>query len=499
MYTRRYAEVLDGDERWRALPAPTGERYTWVDTSTYIRKPPFLEGIGTGAGTADRHRLARAVLALLGDSVTTDHISPAGVIRRDGPAARVAARTRRTGRGVQLLRRAAREPRSDDARHLRQHAAAQPTRARNRGRRHRPSPRRRTDDDLRRGNAVRRRRACRSSCSPARSTARGARATGPRRARSCSACGRSSSSRSSASTGRTSSGWACCRCEFAPGETAATLGLTGHEVFRFSGVGSLAEDGPLPRTIRVFAGDIGVRDDRPHRHAVRARRVPRRRDPAVHVAPAGAGTPSCRRSPSAVAPPRCVSDVGVSSPRRGGRRARDTPRRRSLRRRPVRRATAPCRRGARRLLRRRRRRSHPRRPAGRTHEIVLDLDGIEFMDSAGVSALGAPARARASLVRSTCTCISEPRRTSIRRCVAVLRRVFVFEDVVDSRQMTTTPTNSRRRSVDNLRSVHRLTAGRRPVRGFDERVRAQRVGEAGRRGPACAAPPRTNARAAGYR
>ena len=86
MYTRRYAQVLDGDERWRALPAPTGERFTWVDTSTYIRKPPFLEGVGTEPVPPTDIDGAR-VLALLGDSVTTDHISPAGVIRRDGPAA----------------------------------------------------------------------------------------------------------------------------------------------------------------------------------------------------------------------------------------------------------------------------------------------------------------------------------------------------------------------------------------------------------------------------
>jgi aconitate hydratase len=86
MYTRRYAQVLDGDERWRALPAPTGERFTWIDTSTYIRKPPFLEGVGTEPVPPTDIDGAR-VLALLGDSVTTDHISPAGVIRRDGPAA----------------------------------------------------------------------------------------------------------------------------------------------------------------------------------------------------------------------------------------------------------------------------------------------------------------------------------------------------------------------------------------------------------------------------
>ena len=86
MYTTRYAHVLDGDETWRALPAPTGERFTWVESSTYIRKPPFLDGVGTEPAAQSDVTGARA-LALLGDSVTTDHISPAGVIRRDGPAA----------------------------------------------------------------------------------------------------------------------------------------------------------------------------------------------------------------------------------------------------------------------------------------------------------------------------------------------------------------------------------------------------------------------------
>jgi aconitate hydratase len=87
MYRRRYATVLDGDDRWRALPAPTGERFTWDASSTYIRKPPFLESVGTEPTPLVDISGAR-VLAVLGDSVTTDHISPAGVIRRDSPAAR---------------------------------------------------------------------------------------------------------------------------------------------------------------------------------------------------------------------------------------------------------------------------------------------------------------------------------------------------------------------------------------------------------------------------
>jgi aconitate hydratase len=87
MYRERYATVLDGDERWRALRAPTGERYAWDPASTYIRRPPFFEGV-TRDVAALRDIAGARVLVMLGDSVTTDHISPAGVIRRDGPAGR---------------------------------------------------------------------------------------------------------------------------------------------------------------------------------------------------------------------------------------------------------------------------------------------------------------------------------------------------------------------------------------------------------------------------
>ncbi len=84
-FTSQYASVFEGDARWRALPVPTGDRFAWEDDSTYIRRPPFLEGLSmTPAPPADI-RGAR-VLALLGDSITTDHISPAGSIKADSPA-----------------------------------------------------------------------------------------------------------------------------------------------------------------------------------------------------------------------------------------------------------------------------------------------------------------------------------------------------------------------------------------------------------------------------
>ena len=85
MFRTKYAKVFDGDERWRALPIPTGERFEWTDDSTYIRNPPFFENLQREPSPPANIRAAR-VLAVLGDSVTTDHISPAGSIPADSPA-----------------------------------------------------------------------------------------------------------------------------------------------------------------------------------------------------------------------------------------------------------------------------------------------------------------------------------------------------------------------------------------------------------------------------
>ncbi len=85
MFTSKYSTVFDGDERWRGLPNPTGERFEWDDTSTYIRNPPFFEGL-TLQPTPPKDIAGARVLAVLGDSVTTDHISPAGSIPADSPA-----------------------------------------------------------------------------------------------------------------------------------------------------------------------------------------------------------------------------------------------------------------------------------------------------------------------------------------------------------------------------------------------------------------------------
>jgi aconitate hydratase len=85
MFRRQYAAVFDGSERWQRLPVPSGDRFAWDESSTYIRRPSFLENLP--ADPPARSDIAGArVLALLGDSITTDHISPAGAIAVESPA-----------------------------------------------------------------------------------------------------------------------------------------------------------------------------------------------------------------------------------------------------------------------------------------------------------------------------------------------------------------------------------------------------------------------------
>jgi aconitate hydratase len=85
MFRKSYAEVYSGDERWRGLPVPKGETYAWEKDSTYIRQAPYFDEMKLKPSAVEDIKGAR-VLAVLGDSVTTDHISPAGSIKKDGPA-----------------------------------------------------------------------------------------------------------------------------------------------------------------------------------------------------------------------------------------------------------------------------------------------------------------------------------------------------------------------------------------------------------------------------
>jgi aconitate hydratase len=85
MFRKSYAHVYSGDERWRGLPVPKGETYAWENNSTYIRQAPYFDDMALQPSAVEDIKGAR-VLAVLGDSVTTDHISPAGSIKKDGPA-----------------------------------------------------------------------------------------------------------------------------------------------------------------------------------------------------------------------------------------------------------------------------------------------------------------------------------------------------------------------------------------------------------------------------
>jgi aconitate hydratase len=86
-FTRQYAKVFEGDDRWRELPVPEGDRFAWDGDSTYIKEPPYFQGMGKDAPSVEDIHGAR-LLALMGDSITTDHISPAGSIAKDSPAAK---------------------------------------------------------------------------------------------------------------------------------------------------------------------------------------------------------------------------------------------------------------------------------------------------------------------------------------------------------------------------------------------------------------------------
>jgi aconitate hydratase len=90
MFSDDYADVFAGDERWQNLETPSGDTFAWDEGSTYVRKPPYFDGMPEEPTAVEDIEGAR-VLAKLGDSVTTDHISPAGAIKKDSPAGRYLA------------------------------------------------------------------------------------------------------------------------------------------------------------------------------------------------------------------------------------------------------------------------------------------------------------------------------------------------------------------------------------------------------------------------
>jgi aconitate hydratase len=88
MYRRSYASVFTGDERWESIDVPAGNRFAWDQSSTYVRRPPYFDGMSTQAPERVGEIQSARVLALLGDAITTDHISPAGSIKASSPAGR---------------------------------------------------------------------------------------------------------------------------------------------------------------------------------------------------------------------------------------------------------------------------------------------------------------------------------------------------------------------------------------------------------------------------
>jgi len=87
LFRTRYADVFNGDRRWSSMNVPAGERYAWDEKSEYVKRPPYFDGMPKQPAALSDIVGAR-VLAVLGDSVTTDHISPAGNIARSSPAAK---------------------------------------------------------------------------------------------------------------------------------------------------------------------------------------------------------------------------------------------------------------------------------------------------------------------------------------------------------------------------------------------------------------------------
>jgi aconitate hydratase len=186
MYKDRYAEVFEGEEHWQALPLPEeGALYDWDSESTYIQNPPFFQGMGLDTPAFHDVKGAR-VLALLGDSVTTDHISPAGAIAKNGPAGEYLK-----SKGVGVV-----EFNTFGSRRGNHEVMMRGTFA-----------------NVRIKNLTRpcatRPRAHLSSCSPARNTVRARRATGRPRVRDCWVSKPSSRRATSASTAATWSEWVC--------------------------------------------------------------------------------------------------------------------------------------------------------------------------------------------------------------------------------------------------------------------------------------------------
>ena len=135
MFRTRYADVYAGDERWQAIEITGGDTYSWPAASTYIQNPPYFTGM-TMTPVPLKDVVEARALAVFGNSITTDHISPAGAIKLESPAGSYLIGKDVAAARIQQLWRAPRQSSSDDARHLRQHPHPQPHARQCRGRLH---------------------------------------------------------------------------------------------------------------------------------------------------------------------------------------------------------------------------------------------------------------------------------------------------------------------------------------------------------------------------
>ena len=285
IFRRIYATVFDGDDRWRGLPVPVGSsRYAWDDDSTYVARPPFLDGIGPSPRRSRDIEGARA-LAVLGDSVTTDHISPAGSIPPESPAGQwlqehgVApldfnSYGARRGHHEVMMRGTFGNIRLRNALAEKEgpYTAHQPTATR-------------CSSTTRR--CATRARACRSIVLAGREYGSGSSrdwaAKGPR----CSASGPCSPRRYERIHRSNLVGMGILPLQFKPGQNAASLGLTGREEFDVVGLAAGLRRARRSTLAPGRDGPSGRSRHRPARWPGRARLLPPGRHHAGRAAAAG--------------------------------------------------------------------------------------------------------------------------------------------------------------------------------------------------------------------
>ena len=256
MFRSSYGEVFEGDERWNSLDVPTGDRFAWPEDSTYVRQPPYFEGMPPEPERADRHRgRARARRAR---RQRHDRPHLAGGRDQEGrPGRALPDRARRRAARVQLLRRAARQPRGDDARHVREHPPAQPARAGHGGRRD-ALPRDGSGDEMSIYDA-----AMKYAEEGTPLVVLGGKEYGSGSSRDWAAKGtnllgvRAVIAESFERIHRSNLvGMGVAPLQYPEGESAESLGLTGEEEFTITGLAGPLNDGDLPRTAQVKAGDV---------------------------------------------------------------------------------------------------------------------------------------------------------------------------------------------------------------------------------------------------